>query len=1018
MTKAHGVYAFLLCFIILLPSFVHSQEEVFLSIHQLTAESGLSSQEYNYYVYKDSEGLIWISSTYGLNRFDGIHFKHYLPTSDSNSIYDANIHSHFFETQNGNLWFSTHNAINRYDRGMDHFETIQLINEGNIVKGSHKVLYINERENLLFARVNQELFCSDLKGNAKSVGHFSMNYRTELVKNSEKKFILINPRSESKSIISISLENSEWVAVNLENCIWPNHSICADDEGKYWYGTDDGLVLDSLGIRKSYAFERDKAFDQKFQFILKYDKNTLLLCNQDNQLFLFDKIEKRFSHKILPLVKDRISPFNHIRNLYVDDDGYIWISCQNEGIYYGRIDRLAQSKLFLTESPVRGLIESPAGSIWCISDQEISMVNPISNQILHKMDRGNSAWVDQLVNYCFLSSKNDIWIAGTAGLTKINLNQAADNQITTHPQQFGAFTFVRETNNYGILAASQSNGIFQVHSDRSSFAFEQIAEIDNNAEYTWIFEDSNGFLFLCQNQKQIDLYAPAKNRKKQLLSIPFGGMLNGIVQDTTNNSFWLASNEGLFLLNTNYEDFTLEVIDQFMELSIQAMEMDDYGNLWMSTNNGVIAFDPRTNRSKKYSRGHSLQGNHFNYWVSCHATDNHILFGGPNGFNIFFPSKNLETTFSGTPCISEILVNDQTAKLVCQNNGVQNHTLIESLELPFDHNTLSFRFGSKQYDDHSNIQFKYQLHGVDITPVSTTSHNPFTRYANLSPGKYEFELAVSSDLGIWSDQTRRLQLYIKPPWFQTLWFRCLLVLLAFSFLYFIYRFRLNQVRRKELFLRKEAEYKQLVAETETAVLRLQMKPHFIFNALQSIDQYIWQSKQETASDFLQRFAGLMRKILNLADRSMITVHEEFELLEDYLETESHRLSNPLKWEFTIDSEIDQDETLLPTMILQPFVENAIWHGIQPSNRPGKIQINLRRKNSNLLISILDNGVGRGHHRGTDSNRQNRSKAIEITSKRLRLLNNQSTNPIEIEDLYDEDRQAAGTRVLLELPFIQ
>jgi len=178
----------------------------------------------------------------------------------------------------------------------------------------------------------------------------------------------------------------------------------------------------------------------------------------------------------------------------------------------------------------------------------------------------------------------------------------------------------------------------------------------------------------------------------------------------------------------------------------------------------------------------------------------------------------------------------------------------------------------------------------------------FARYANLAPGDYTFEVDATNSDGIWSNNPAQLDITILPPWYQTWWARTLAALAISGIVYLIYRNRVQQIQKEANFKRKEAEYKQLAAETETAVLRLQMNPHFIFNSMNSISSYLLQKDIETANDYLGRFAKLMRKILIVAEEPYLPLYDEIELLEQYMQAEAMRFEEKfrkchLAWHF-------------------------------------------------------------------------------------------------------------------------
>ena len=254
-------------------------------------------------------------------------------------------------------------------------------------------------------------------------------------------------------------------------------------------------------------------------------------------------------------------------------------------------------------------------------------------------------------------------------------------------------------------------------------------------------------------------------------------------------------------------------------------------------------------------------------------------------------------------------------------------------------------------------------------------------------------------------------------------------------LYQLYRFQINQIRRKEAFKLKEIENKQLLAETkqkevelkllasetETAVLRLQMNPHFIFNSMSSISSYILQKDVEMANEFLVHFSKLMRKILDFAAEPFLCISDEIDLLETYLEIEKMRLPGGFSYHLRIDENIDPEDVKLPTMILQPFVENAIWHGLASVNYQRVIHVGFQVNQKTLICTVEDNGKGINStlEKSANSFFYHESKSLSITRKRIKLLGQKENFACSL-DLIDKKNAGnsyTGTIVRLCLPLM-
>ncbi|MEM8846695.1 MAG: histidine kinase [Bacteroidota bacterium] len=211
--------------------------------------------------------------------------------------------------------------------------------------------------------------------------------------------------------------------------------------------------------------------------------------------------------------------------------------------------------------------------------------------------------------------------------------------------------------------------------------------------------------------------------------------------------------------------------------------------------------------------------------------------------------------------------------------------------------------------------------------------------------------------------------------------------------------------------RKEAEFNATVAQVELKALRAQMNPHFIFNSLNSIGEYILNNDTQAASDYLSKFARLMRMTLENSDKQLITLEEDIQLLNTYLAIEQKRFDKAFEFEIKVINDIDADEVLLPPMLLQPFVENSIVHGLSKSAKSGKILISFQSEQQELICSVEDNGVGRAKSKRNNGNLKKSSMGVSITQNRIEVLNKTKSANGSVKIIDKE----AGTKVIVSLP---
>ncbi len=208
-------------------------------------------------------------------------------------------------------------------------------------------------------------------------------------------------------------------------------------------------------------------------------------------------------------------------------------------------------------------------------------------------------------------------------------------------------------------------------------------------------------------------------------------------------------------------------------------------------------------------------------------------------------------------------------------------------------------------------------------------------------------------------------------------------------------------------------------DIEQKLLQIQMNPHFIFNSLQAIQSFILTNKPEQSSSYLTSFSRLMRLILENSKQEFITLDKEITTLTYYLELQKLRFKNIFDYSISINHKIDKEFLVVPPMLLQPFIENAIEHGFKNITEKGELQFNINSKADYLILQIIDNGLGIEQSQKTKTNKNHHSYALEIINKRIELLNTNLKQPISlsVEDISIKDINKKGTEITIQIPFI-
>ena len=328
---------------------------------------------------------------------------------------------------------------------------------------------------------------------------------------------------------------------------------------------------------------------------------------------------------------------------------------------------------------------------------------------------------------------------------------------------------------------------------------------------------------------------------------------------------------------------------------------------------------------------------------------------------------------------------------------------------------LSFTFRGIHFRSPKNLGYRYRMEGIEENWHYTQNNQ--INYLETPPGNYTFYVEAVLPGGIVSEQAEQVSFQVLAPLWRRGWLIVLEVLLFLLILAVAFWLTVKQIKKRE---RKKAEIERKIAESELKALQAQMNPHFIFNSLNSIQRFILKNDPDAAYHHLERFGALMRMILENSKKKFITLEDELETLRLYLELESLRFEGQFTFRIDIGEDLHKHDLLLPPMLLQPYVENAILHGLTPKESRGHLEIRFEKEPEHLRVLIEDDGIGREAAQQLKS-RLRRGKGIATgltnTAERIRQLTVQDSADysVEILDLKEKDGTGAGTRVELRFP---
>jgi ligand-binding sensor domain-containing protein len=993
-------------------------------------------------ILQDNQGFFWFGTLDGLNRFDGYSFTVYnkdhglsnesihdlvqsgdslwiatefglnflnLKTgqigtafyqTDKNSVSDNWINDLYID-QKGRIWVCSASGLDLYDFSTKKFRQIRAAENkyklfdlqynaivqdgmGNFYIGTDHGLFVLDAESGEIERFMDEGKLTGLPSN--QVNCLLKGKNNTVYVGTKKGLLSFDPVNGKFSRLKIL--NPEVCSLAKDEILCLEH----DPDHGLWIGTfESGLIY--------------------------YDDSTTTV-----ELF------KSNSSQIFSLSNNRVL------TLYKDANGILWIGTFN-GL--NKIDRNAPKfrSFRISNDLISGISQN---QVWCFEEYKAGQIlvgtdnglgfydkekgilsEPVTNGNLFKVLKNKQ------IRTLFLDSENHLW-AGTRhdGLYLFDENQRLIRTFLHDPADPTSIS-----NNYILDILEDHDGNIWITTslglnkfDKSSKLFvkyfhnETAGSLPDNKVYD-LFIDKKGTIWIA-TAEGLAKFNPV-NESFDRFAIPYEQMHklhkgSNVFFSVTGDEdvFWLGTRGG-GLLKLNKADTSFSVLtmeDGLTDNYIYMVLEDAWGRLWITTNWGLSQYDQMRNSFINFDISDGLQGNEFNWNSGLIDSEGEFFIGGLNGFNVFYPKEI--TQKSGT---QKLRITEFRKFNIIQNQLVEDG---DTIRLKYNDNFFSFTFSALDFNNPAKSKYRFMLEGYDSKWIERNANQRIAEYTQVPPGIYHFRLKSSSTNGEWNGKVLSVFIIIDPPWYSTWYFRFsvfgLLVLLVYS----IFHFRIRYVRKKHTAEKQIFEFEKQLYQLEQKALQLQMNPHFLFNSLNSIQGLILSNDINGAIRYLSKFSHLMRQTLNNSSESLIPLRNELNALNLYLEIESFRFGDRFDFSLEIDPAIDEDFTEVPPMILQPYVENAIVHGLLNSKHKGHLLIKLFLEGENLHCTIQDDGIGRKRaiEIRQESGIERKSVGMSITGERLSILN-QFTNEaykVQVSDLYDENGNASGTRVDIDI----
>ncbi len=955
-------------------------------LRHYSIKEGLPSSEC-YNIFQDSKKYLWIGTDAGVVRFSGYEFRTF---NSSKGLVDNTVFK-IHEDRKGRIWFATYSGkMCYYSYDTDSIYSIPVnVQLSDLVKSfpldftfDHSdTLYIS---NYLCGYIKVfPPFYKELKNY-----HFNTNeiYLNELDKHS---FIFGN---DFEDIISIPKK----MGISFR-----------DKFNKPFKSSSPPLYLNRVLTHVS-------AIKKKNGDYLITDGTSILKANKTGFTILLDSI-KDYQSK------------GAILNITIDSKNRVWVNTKGHGSYiYKDADFTSTPEICLPNLTVSYVLEDEDKGIWLstieeglfyIPSFEFSFFNKNSGFNLDKVlsifkyqTKLYALTIDNNLNVVDLSKKKHQYVEAKFNYASWYL-AGSDSLLLccgSDPLMINLKTKEKKvlwrTINGVYTIASVKKAIPYTSESFLGFNSREVFSIDKNtAECKRIKIDIPSPFSLCVDNDRIlvgtkeGLFS-LKDKELTYLGDKYPVLKNRIIDivKSGDNLYFATRGAGVICMRKG------KILQQFNESNglpsniCTSMIKDDQGKIWVGTNRGIFKVEFKNDlfSINTMNLANGFVSNEINQLIK----ENELLY--------FATSSGI-----GVVNVEELYTEKSNIPLYIENFVVNGERKRSDSSYVFLHeqNSIKIYYKAICLKNEGDLKYKYRLEGLDTN--WTYTKDVFAQYTVLQPGRYKFVVYVLDPSGLIPFKSKTISFQIEAPFWRTWWF----LLFVFSLIIFggvlFYYNRVAAVRKQEA--EKTLIHKK-IAESELKALRTQMNPHFIFNAINSIQSFVLKNDAQSAHKYLTKFARLIRSVLENSKRETILLSQEIESLTLYIELEALRSSFSFDFSINVHTSTNTDSVFVPPMLIQPYVENAILHGLMPlTERRGQLNIDFSQEGTILKCKIEDNGIGR---KAAEEIKRKKTKThismgMSVTQERLEILNKQNGVPTQV-NIVDkiEEGQVTGTIV--------
>ncbi len=986
-------------------------------------------------ILKDKRGFIWIATHDGLNKFDGINFKIYRHDEHNlNSPISDKIERIAIDSK-GNIWMASDRGLTKYSPCTDSFKNILWSTKSKITPVD--ALYIDAHDVVWFG--NDDGLCSlTMAGKIEvfPIAHLLNRFSIGSILEDKEGMIWIGTQQGLYSFKKSTHIFHRFVFEKLGTEVNTINNVFLDHEDNIWVGTwgaGIGKFNKRSGTFEMYTYNNLPDIRSRSNIVLNIceqpeNKEQLWVGTGEAGLAIFDKQNKTFDFATLNDNDPHAFNARTVNQVFDDHLSTLWFAT-NSGVV--KLDKYLQQFQVNKFEPSRTAFHSWAiskviadtfssHSVMWIGTYGSGLVyyEPQSSKYASYIPAFGKSRGNEDVNDLIRDRAGNIWMTTEKGFYKFDIKLKSFTVCKNIPGQnswpMNRFGNITQTGDGKLWMSVKGNGFCSFDPVTNAFKwYQKISDEKNDSINKLVFcliKDSKENIWGGTQFGGMFRFNPTTEEFKIYnLKNGFTNQTVYSILETHDHTFWIATYNGLWNLNPQAGRFRHYTKGNGLTNNIcyQLLEDDNY-RLWVTTENGLSVFDPSKNIFQNYSASDGLISNVLDVSFDKGA-DGKFYIGFDNRYNFFNPTNIIKNNLAPPIEFTSFKIFGNEV-LLPENNSAKT-----PLQLHYQQNMLSFEFAALNFTVSQKNQYAYKLEGADKEWVYSGARREAT-YSNLSGGDYIFHVKAANNDGVWNEEGKSIFIHIASPFWETWWFRIFAIAIIGGTVYFFYRRRIALIRKEE---KKKTAFNKQLAQIEMKALKAQMNPHFIFNCMNSINSYILENDKKMASDYLTKFSSLIRIILENSDKQKINLADELSMLETYMQLEQNRLDNKFNYYIHVDPLIKTTAFEIPSLILQPFVENAIWHGLVHKTEKGLINIRIQKQSNRLVCTIEDNGVGRSKAASLEKKQviTHESMGMKVTEDRLKILNqlNLERPAVTIIDLLNESHQPEGTRVEIIIP---